>query len=156
MMVVLDQLIEISTLDIFQVKPNVTRFVTYLLAREGLTHVLTNTATNAWLGMAFLYWRQHLSNALVAHGIVSTKQKFMLVQLRHNEHARTFVQRTMLRGILHAKDPIFVDEQKIFFSVCDSTSARPPEKNYDRWVLVPPTFLRLTHAHQGFAPKAVR
>ena len=42
-MVILDQLIEVPTLDIFQVKPNVTRPVTYLLAREALTHVLTNT-----------------------------------------------------------------------------------------------------------------
>ena len=32
--VVLDRLIEILTLDIFQVKPNVTRFVTYFMVRE--------------------------------------------------------------------------------------------------------------------------
>ena len=72
-MVILDQLIEIPTLDVFEVKSNVTRFVPYLLPREALTHVLTNATTNAWPGMAFLISRQHLSNALVAHCIVSTK-----------------------------------------------------------------------------------
>ena len=42
-MIILDQLIETHTLDIFQVKTNVTRIVTtYLLARGALTHVLTN------------------------------------------------------------------------------------------------------------------
>ena len=75
-MVILDQLIEVPTLDIFQVKPNVTRPVTYLLAREALTHVLTNTAANTWPGVAFLDSRNHLCNALVANGIMSTKQKF--------------------------------------------------------------------------------
>ena len=114
-MVVLDQLNKIPTLDIFQVKPNVTRFVTYLLAREALTHVLTNATTIAWPRMAFLFLRQRLSKALMANNIVSTKHNFMLVQLRHNDHAWKFVQRTLLRGILHAKDPIFVVEQMIFF-----------------------------------------
>ena len=47
-MVILDQFIEIPTLDIFQVKPNVYRPVTYLLAREALTHVLTNAAANTF------------------------------------------------------------------------------------------------------------
>ena len=89
--------------------------VPYLLAREALTHVVTNATTNAWPGMAFLYSRQHLSDALVAHCIVSTKQIFMLVQLRHYNHARTFVQRTLLRWILHTKDPILVEEQEIVF-----------------------------------------
>ena len=45
--VVLDQLIEIPTLDNFHVKPNATQFVTYLLAREAQTHVLTNATTEA-------------------------------------------------------------------------------------------------------------
>ena len=65
-MVVLDQLIEIPTLNILQVKPKVIPFGTYLLAREALTQVLTNATKNAWPGMAFLYSRQHLSNTLVA------------------------------------------------------------------------------------------
>ena len=141
-------------------KQNVARFVTYLLAREALTHILTNATSNAWPGIAFLYSRQHLSKTLVAHCIVSTKRNFMLVQLRHYDHARTFVQRTLLRGILHTKHPILVDEHMIFFSACDSyvrTLARPQDKHHDRWILVPPTFLWLTHAHHGShgsAPKA--
>ena len=89
---------------IFYVNPNVTRFVTYLLARETLTHILTNTATNDWPGMAFLYSRDHLCNSLVAHGIMSTNQTFMLVHLRLYDHARMFVQWTLLRWILHTKD----------------------------------------------------
>ena len=113
--VILDQLIGIPPLDIFQMKSNVIRFVTYLLACEALTHVLTNATTNAWPGMAFLYSRQYLSKALVFHGIVNTKQNLMLAQLRHYNHERAFVQRTMLRWLLYTKDSIFVYEQEIFF-----------------------------------------
>ena len=123
-MVILDQLIEIPTLDIFQVKPNVTRPVTYLLAREALTHVLTNAAANTWPGVAFLDSRNHLCNALVAHGIMSTKQNFMLVQLWHYNHARTFVQWTLLRWILKTKNSIFVYKQKIFFLLVIVTCER--------------------------------
>ena len=54
-MVIQNQLIEKPALDVFQVKPNVTRSVTYLLARKALTHVLTNAAANAWPDMEFLY-----------------------------------------------------------------------------------------------------
>ena len=133
-MVILHQFVEIPTLDIFQVKPNVTRFVTYLLAREALAHIVPNAATNTWPGMAFLYSRHHLCNALMAHGIVSTKQDLMLVQLWHYNQARTFVQRTLQRWVHHTKDSVFVDEQEIFF-VCDSyvrLRAQPREKCHDQ------------------------
>ena len=116
-MVILHQFVEIPTLNILQVKPDVTRFVTYLLVREALAQILPNAATNASSGMAFLYSRHRLCNALVAHGIVSTKQDFLLAQLQHYNHARTFVQRTLLRWIRHTKDPVFVDEQEIFFLI---------------------------------------
>ena len=125
-MVILDQLIEVPTLDIFQVKPNVTRPVTYLLAREALTHVLTNAAANTWPGVAFLDSRNHLCNALVAHGIMSTKQNFMLVQLWHYNHARTFVQWTLLRWLPYTKNSIFVFffKQEIFFLLVIVTRER--------------------------------
>ena len=134
-MVILDQLIDLPTLDIFQVKPNVTRPVTYLLAREALTHVLTNAAANTWPGMAFLDSRHHLCNALVAHGIISTKQNFMLVQLGHYNHARTFVQLTLLRWILNTKNSIFCLQTGDLFSACNSyvrTHARLQEKCHDQ------------------------
>ena len=118
-MVILNQFIGIPTLDFLQVKSYVTTFVTYLLVREALTHVLTNATTKARPGTAFLYSRQNRSNSFVAHCIMSTKQNFMLVQLRHYNHARKFLQKALLSRILHTKDPISVDEYEIFFA-CDS------------------------------------
>ena len=73
-MVILDQLIEIPTLDIFQVKPNVTRPVTYLLAREALTYVLTNAAANTWPGRVVIKNVFYVKNKQTC--ILSKKTRF--------------------------------------------------------------------------------
>ena len=44
-----------------------------------------------------------------------TEQNFMRVQLRHYDHARTFVQWALGGGVLHAKDVILVYEQEVLF-----------------------------------------
>ena len=113
-MVILDQFIEVSALDVLQMESDVTRFVPYLLAGETLANVTTHAASNARPCVAFLNSGYHFGDALVSHGVVLSEQDLALIQLRHDDHARTFVQGALVGGIPYAENIIFVDEQEIF------------------------------------------
>ena len=123
--VVLDQFVEVPTLDDFQLELYITRLIAYLLTGEALANIAANTASDARPRVTFLNPSHHFRNALVSHGVVRTEQDFVLVQLRHDDHARTFVLRALGRGVLHLKDTIFVDKQQILFLAkvvtCDLT-----------------------------------
>ena len=114
-MVILDQLVEVATLNVFQLESYVARLVTYLLAGEALADVPTDTAPYAGPSVALLNSSYHLCDALVSHCVVCTEQNLVLVQLRHYDHARTFVQWALGGGVLNAKDMILVYEQEILF-----------------------------------------
>ena len=111
--IVLDQLIEIATLDVFQVKPDVTRFVKDLLEREALIHILAHAAANARPGLTFLDPCDHLRNTLMSQGIISAKENLMLVKLRHHNQARMFVQRTLCGWVLYTKNSVLVYDEKL-------------------------------------------
>ena len=113
--VVLDQFVEISTLDVSQLESYITRLIAYRLTGEALSNIAVNTASDARPRVMFLNPSHHFRNALVSHGVVRTEQDFVQVQLRHDDHARTFVQRVLGGGIMHTKDTILVDKQKILF-----------------------------------------
>ena len=113
-MVVLDQFIEVSALDVLQMESDVTRLITYLLAGETLANITTHAASNARPCVAFLDSGYHFGDALVSQGVVRTEQDLVLIQLRHDDHARTFVQGALVGGITYAENIIFVDEQEIF------------------------------------------
>ena len=68
--VVLDQFIEVSALDVFQMESDVARLVQYLLTGEALANITAHTASNARPCVAFLNSCHHLGYALVSHGVM--------------------------------------------------------------------------------------
>ena len=91
------------------------RLITYLLTGEALANVTAHTSSNARPCVAFLNSGHHLGNALVSHGVICAEKDLVLIQLRHDDHARTFVQGALVGRIPYAKNIIFVDEQEILF-----------------------------------------
>ena len=77
--VILDQLVEIATLNVFQLKSYITGFVAHLLTGEALADISADTAPYAGPGVALLNSSNHLSDALMSHGVVRTEQDFMLI-----------------------------------------------------------------------------
>ena len=72
--VVLDQLVEISALDVFQVESDIARLIAYLLAGEALANIAANTPSDTRPRVTFLDPSDHFRIALVTHGIVRTEQ----------------------------------------------------------------------------------
>ena len=89
---ILDHLIEVPTVNSFKVETDVSRLVSHLLTSEALANVLPDSAANIRPGVALLYARDNFANALVTHGVVSTEEDLMLIQLRHDNHAGRFMQ----------------------------------------------------------------
>ena len=152
--VVLDQFVEVSTLDVFQLESYIAGIIEYLLTGEALANIAANTTSDAWPCVTFLDPSDHFRNALVFYGIVRTEQDFVLIQLRHDDHARTFVQRALGRGILHTKDTIFIDKQEILFPAklvtCELTHVLRKDV-----VVYGPIFLVLAHGHHGFGLRPI-
>ena len=102
-MIILNQLVEVATLDVFQVKSYITVFIAYLLASFALADVLRNGAAYAWPSVAFLYSCQDFCDTLMSHSVVGLEQDFVLIQLGHYNHAWAFVQRSLALGILYTQ-----------------------------------------------------
>ena len=66
--IVLYQLLERPTLDVFQMEPNVPRFIPHFLTREALTHILPYTAANTRARLPYWDTCHYLSDSLVSHG----------------------------------------------------------------------------------------
>ena len=81
-----------------------------------------------------------------------TEQNFVLVQLRHYDHARTFVQWALGGGVLHAKDIILVYEQEVLFLAevvtCELTHVLGIHRY--RGTHTARASLVLAHGHRGF------
>ena len=93
--VVLDRLVEVSGLYVFEMKTNVSRLIANLLTSETLTYVFANSTTNSWLAVAFLYACQNLANALMTHSIVCTKENSVLIQLGLYNQAGSLVKQAL-------------------------------------------------------------
>ena len=64
--VVLDQFVKISTLDVFQLESYITRLIAYLLTGEALANIAANTASDVRPRVTFLNPSHHFRNALVS------------------------------------------------------------------------------------------
>ena len=74
--IVLHQFVEITALDIFEVKTYVPWFVSNLLTSETLADNFAHCAAYARPYVTFLYARHDFTDALVAHGIMRTERGF--------------------------------------------------------------------------------
>ena len=88
-----------------------------MLASDTVFDVIHYITLDSRPSVAFLDSGKNFSNALVAHFVMCPVHYLMLVQLRHNNHARAYVQWSLCRYILYAKDVISVDKQQILFLV---------------------------------------
>ena len=114
--VVLDQFfVKVPTLMVFQLESYVTRLITYLLTSEALANLAANTASDARPRVTFLNPSHHFRNALMSHGVMRTEQDFVLVQLRHDDHARTFVQRALGGEYCIQRTPFLFMNKRYFF-----------------------------------------
>ena len=113
--VILNQLIEVPTLDVFEVETDVARFVSHLLAREALANVMPDSAANnSRPGVALLYARDNFATALVTHGVVRTEEDLILIQLRHDDHEGPFMQQPD-GGYFAQRTPLEIRNSRSFF-----------------------------------------